>query len=135
MAFPLYKSTIQSCMEYCCYVWACVPNCYMDMFSKIQRQVCRTVGPTLKASHLSLANIENVADSSLIYRYHFGMCFSELAELVQLLHAHGRFNFHSNQLHDLSVTIAASYKNIVLILPSFMVFDIHFHDSTYLLFH
>ena len=25
----LYKSTIHSCMEYCCHVWAGAPSCYI----------------------------------------------------------------------------------------------------------
>ena len=32
--FALYlcKSTIQSCMEYCCHVWARSPSCYLELF-------------------------------------------------------------------------------------------------------
>ena len=29
-ALYLYKSTIQSCMEYCCHVWAGAPSCYLE---------------------------------------------------------------------------------------------------------
>ena len=28
-ALYLYKSTIHSCMEYCCHVWAGAPSCYL----------------------------------------------------------------------------------------------------------
>ena len=31
----LYKSTIQSCMEYCFEVWAGAPNWYVDMLDKL----------------------------------------------------------------------------------------------------
>ena len=30
VALYLYKSTIRSCMEYCCHVWAGSPSCYLE---------------------------------------------------------------------------------------------------------
>ena len=33
----LYKSTIQSCMEYCCHVWADAPRCYFELLDKLQK--------------------------------------------------------------------------------------------------
>ena len=65
----LYKSTIQPCMEYCCYVWADVPDCYLEMLYKLQKWVCRTVGPSLDASLEPLAHCRNVASLRLLYRY------------------------------------------------------------------
>ena len=50
-----YKSTIQPCMEYCCYAWAGAPSCYLDLFNKLQKQICRTVSPSLPASLEPLA--------------------------------------------------------------------------------
>ena len=41
----LYKSTIRSCMEYCCHVWAGAPSCYLELLDKLQKWICRTVGP------------------------------------------------------------------------------------------
>ena len=41
----LYKPTIQSCMEYCCHVWAGAPSCYLELLDMLQKQICRTVGP------------------------------------------------------------------------------------------
>ena len=47
----LYKSTIHSCMEYCCHVWAGAPSCpYLDLLDKLQKRICRTVGRSLTAS-------------------------------------------------------------------------------------
>ena len=46
----LYKSIMQPCMEYCCCVWAGAPNCYLELFDKLQKQLCRTDGPSLAAS-------------------------------------------------------------------------------------
>ena len=41
----LYKSTICPCMEYCCHVWAGVSSCYLELFDKLQKRICRTAGP------------------------------------------------------------------------------------------
>ena len=80
----LYKSTIQTYMEYCCHVWAGAPNCYLGLFYKLQAWICRTVGPSLAASLEPLAHHRNVASLSFFYRYYFGRCSSEWAELVPL---------------------------------------------------
>ena len=80
----LYKYTIRPCMEYCCHVWASTPSCYLELLDMLQKQICRTVGPTLAASLKPLAHCRNVASLSLFYRYYFGRCSSELAELVAL---------------------------------------------------
>ena len=33
----LYKSTIHSCMEYCCHVWVGVPSSYLELLDKLQK--------------------------------------------------------------------------------------------------
>ena len=50
VALYLYKSTICPCMEYCCQVWVGVPSCYLELLDKLQKQIWRTVGPSLAAS-------------------------------------------------------------------------------------
>ena len=55
VALYLYKSTICLCMEYCCHVWAGAPSCYLELLDKLQKQICRTVGPSLAASVEPLA--------------------------------------------------------------------------------
>ena len=84
VALHLYKSTIYLCMEYCCHVWAGAPSCYLELLGKLQKRICRTVGPSLAASLEPLAHRRNVASLSLFYRYYFGRCSSELAQLVPL---------------------------------------------------
>ena len=72
VALCLYKSTIKSCMKYCCHVWAGALSCYFDVLDKLQKLVCRTVGPTLAASLEPLAHCRTIASSlvtALIYRY------------------------------------------------------------------
>ena len=45
VALYLYKSTIRPCMEYCCHVWAGAPSYYLELLDKLQKWICRTVGP------------------------------------------------------------------------------------------
>ena len=67
VALYLYKSTIRPCMEYCCHAWAGAPSCYMELLDKLQKWICRTVGPSLVASLEPLAHRRNVASLSLFY--------------------------------------------------------------------
>ena len=85
VALYLYKSTIRPCMEYCCHVWPGAPSCSLELLDKVQKWICRSVGPSLAASLETLAaHCQNVASLSLFYMYYFGCCSSELAQLVPL---------------------------------------------------
>ena len=77
-------------MEYCCHVWAGAPSCYLELLDKLQKRICRTVGPSLAASLEPLAHRRNVASLSLFCRYYFGRCSSELGQLVPLPYSRGR---------------------------------------------
>ena len=46
VALSLYKSTIQTCMEYCCHVWTGAPSCYLGLLDKLQKWIYRTVSFT-----------------------------------------------------------------------------------------
>ena len=107
----LYKSTIGPCMEYCCHVWAGAPSCYLELLDKLQKQICKTVGPSLAASLEPLAHCRNVASLSRFYRYYFGRCSSELAQLVPIPYSRGRSTRYSDRLNDFSVTIPRCYKD------------------------
>ena len=65
VAMYLYKSTIRPCMEYCCHVWAGAPSCYLELLDKLQKWICRTVGPSLAAFLEPLVHRRNVASLSL----------------------------------------------------------------------
>ena len=65
VAVYLHKSTMWSCMVYCCNFWVCALCCYLEMLDKLQKQICRTVGPSLAASFEPLAHCWNVASFSL----------------------------------------------------------------------
>ena len=112
VALYLYKSTIHICVECCCHVWADAPSFYLELLDKLQKQICRTVGPSLAASLEPLTHRRNVASLSLFYRYYFGRCSSELAQLVPLPYSQGRSTCYSDRLHDLSVTIPRCYKDV-----------------------
>ena len=45
VAVYLFKFSIQPCMEYCCHVWAGAPSCYLELLDKLQKRICKTVGP------------------------------------------------------------------------------------------
>ena len=111
-ALYLYKSTTWPCMEYCCHVWAGAPSCYLELLDKLQKRICRTVGPSLAASLQPFTHSENVASLSLFYRYYFGRCSSEPAQLVPLPYSRGRSTRYSDRLHDFSVTIPRCYKDV-----------------------
>ena len=90
-------------MEYCCHVWAGASMCYMELLDKPQKQICRTAGPSLAASLEPLAHRRNVASLSLFYRYYFGRCSSELAQLVLLPYSWVMSTCYSDRFY---VTIA-----------------------------
>ena len=111
VALYLYKSTMRPCMEYC-HVWAGASSCYLELLDKLQKRICTTVGPSLAASLEPLAHRRNVASLGLFYRYYFGRCYSELAQLVPLSFSRGRSTRYSDRLHDFSVTIPRCYKDV-----------------------
>ena len=74
--------------------------------------MCRTVGRSFAASFKPLTHHRNVASLSLFYRYYFGRCSSELAQLVPLPFSQGRFTRYSDRLHDFCVTISRCYKDV-----------------------
>ena len=97
IALYLYKSIIYAVTEYWCHIYTGAP---------------RTVGPSLAASLEPLAHHRNVANLSLLYRYYFGRCSSELTQLVPLPFSRGRSTRYSDRLHDFSVTIPRCYKDV-----------------------
>ena len=66
-------------MEYYCHVWSGAPSYYLGLLDKLQKQICRTGGPSLAVSLEPLAHCQNVASLSLSYNYYFSKCSSELA--------------------------------------------------------
>ena len=99
-------------MEYGCHIWAGAPSCYLELLEKLQKRICRTVGPSFAATLEPLTHHRNVASLSLFYRYYLVRCSSELAQLVPLPFSRGRSSCYSDRLHDFSVTIPRCYKDV-----------------------
>ena len=75
-----------------------------------------TSGPLYKGGIADLPLLRthrrNAASLSLFYRYYFGRCSSELAQMVPLPYSRGRSTRYSDRLHDFSVTIPRCYKDV-----------------------
>ena len=116
VALYLYKSIILPRMEYCCHAWAGAPSCYLELLDKLQKWICRTVGPSRAASFEPLGHRRNVASLSVTFEYLNMNCFgrfsSELAQLVPLPYSRRRSTPYPDRLHDFSVTIPRCYKDV-----------------------
>ena len=126
VALYLYKSTIQPCMEYHWHVWVGAASCYLELLDKQQKQICRAAGPSFAASSELLARCWNVASLSLFYRYYFGRCSSELAQLVPLPYSQGRSTRYSDRLYVFSLTNYRCYKDVYVnsFFPNTALFDL-----------
>ena len=71
-------------------VWAGASSCYLELFDKLQKRICRTVSPSLALSLEPLSHRRNVTSLSLFCRHYFGRCSSDLAQLVPLPFSRGR---------------------------------------------
>ena len=115
VALYIYKSTILPCMEYFCHVWAGAGY------------ICRTVGPSLAAFLEPLAHRRNVTSLSFFYRYYFGRCFSELAQLVLLTFSQESSTRYSDRLHYFRVIIPRCYKDVYV--NNFFHGTINIHEN------
>ena len=99
----LNKSSVRSCLEYCWHAWAGARSCCLEILGKLQKRICRTVGPCFSGT---------LGWSSKCGRYYFRRCSSELAQLVPLPYSRGRSARYCVRLHDFSVNIARCYKDV-----------------------
>ena len=112
VALYFYKYTIRPCMKYWCHLWAGAPSRYLEFLDNLQKRMCRIAGHSLASSLEPLAHRRNVASLNLFYRYYFGRCSSELAQLVPLPFSRGRSTRYSDRLHGFSVTIPRCYNDV-----------------------
>ena len=63
-------------MIYSCHVSAGSSTSYLETLNKLQKWICRTVGPSLAVSLEPLVHCHNAASLSLFYRYYIGRCFT-----------------------------------------------------------
>ena len=66
VALYFCNSTIQLCMEYCCYARTGAPSCYLEILDKLQKLICRTFGPSLAASVEPLVHCPKVASLKVL---------------------------------------------------------------------
>ena len=85
---------------------------YLKLLDKLQKRICRTVEPSFAVSLEPLAHRRNLASLSLLYRYYFGRCSSELAHLFPLSYSRGSSTRYSDTLHEFSVTIVRMLQDI-----------------------
>ena len=90
------------------------PSCYLELLDKLQKRICKTVGPSLAGFLKPLAHRWNVASLSLFYRYYFGKCSSKLSQLVPLPYFRERSNCYSDGLHNFSANIPRCYKDVYI---------------------
>ena len=86
----VYIFAIQPCMEYCWYT-----GLYLEMLSNQQKWICRAVGPSLATSLQPMVHHQNLVSLRLAYRYYFGRCSSEIAQLVPFPYSWGRSTHYS----------------------------------------
>ena len=101
-------------MEFSYFVWTGAPSCYLELLDKLQKRICRVVGPALAASLEPLTNRRDVASLIIFTGYYFGRCSSELVQLVLLPYSRGRSAFYSDGLNDFCVTIRKCYKDVYI---------------------
>ena len=86
--------------------------CYLEILDKLQKQICRTVGPWLAACVEPSAHCKNVASLSLSYRYYISRCSSELAQLVPPYFLSGILVIRIGCMIFLSPFLTKSYKDV-----------------------
>ena len=118
----IYKSTLWHCTEYCCHGWAGALSCYLKMFAKLQKQICRAIGPFLATSLEPLAHCWDLTTLSHFYRYYFGRCSTELVQLASFPSSWGRSTHYSGRLHDFSVITPRCYNDVKSLYVFFFFF-------------
>ena len=98
-------------MKYCCNIMVGTPSCNLELLEKLQKQICRTIGPSLAASIEPLAHRQKVPSLSLFYKYFLVRCSSELSQLVPLSFFWRRYTCYSDRLHNFSVAFPRCYKD------------------------
>ena len=111
VAFYLYKAALRTCIECCCYVRAGYSSYYLDIWSKLQKWICRTIGPSIAATLETLAYCQSVVRLSFFYRSYLGITWTGWAGSVSLFLWEVLYRY-SNKMHDFSVNIPRSYKSV-----------------------
>ena len=98
-------------MECCCHIWAGAPQLLLGIVRQAAKTDMQDCWSLTCCFFEPLPHCRNVASLSLFYRYYFGRCSSELAQLIPLPFSRMRFIRYSDRLHDFSVTIPRCYND------------------------
>ena len=95
-----------------------VECCYLEMLEKLPKRICRTVDPSLAASHDVLATSSKCNQLAFSNRYYFGRCLIKLAQVVPLPFSRGGSTRYSDRLPDFSATSPRCYKGVYKLFSS-----------------
>ena len=98
-------------MEYCCHVLTGAASCISNFWISDRNGYAVVLVLHLRPL---LAHRQNLARLSVLYRYYFGRCSSELAQLIPIAYSRGRSTRYSDRLHNFSVTIPRCYKDLYI---------------------
>jgi hypothetical protein len=86
----LYKTQIRPILEYCSHLWSRSAASGIALLDRIQKRVCKLIGPQLSLKLEPLSHRRDVSSLSLLYRYQNGLCSSQLHKAVPPLKQHRR---------------------------------------------
>ena len=53
----------------CCHIWSGTPSCYLELLDKLQKWICKTLGPSLAVSFEPLAHHWNTCYSDRLHDF------------------------------------------------------------------
>ena len=86
-------------MDYCSHILGAPRSHGLYLLDRVQKRVVSLVGSRLSFDLQALSHRRDVASLSLFYKYYYGKCSSELADLVPPKHVTVRSTRFSKQLH------------------------------------
>ena len=111
-SFKMLELTFSSKLDWGSYIIS-IPKTDSKKIGIVRQATKTNLQDCVVATSLEpLAHRRNVASLSLFYRYYFGRCSSEPAQVFPLPFSRGRCTRYSDGLHDFSVTIPRCYKNV-----------------------
>ena len=102
-------------MVYCSHVWVGAPSCFLEMLDKLQNVYIYDCWSSTCCVSWTLGSSPIWSQlKSFYYRYYFGKCSSELAQLIPLIYSRGKSTRYSDRLCVFSVIITRCYEDSIL---------------------
>ena len=96
-------------MEYCCLVWAAAHSCCLEFLDKLQKRICKTVGPSLAASLKPLVHRQDFSIGITLIDVHLNWL-----NWFHFLFLEGGLLFILLDFMIFFVTIARCYKDVYI---------------------